>query len=86
MKALAAIAVAIVAAEHLGKVTEAFYRVDDSRTRGTGGMGLGLYLCRRIVEAHGGQLAIESEPQKGTTVRVELPIRELSVDGEPVAE
>ena len=45
------------------------YRADPSRQRETGGYGLGLYLCRMIAEAHGGQLEIESNADEGTCVR-----------------
>jgi signal transduction histidine kinase len=62
-----------IAAEDLPHLTEAFYRPDSARQRDTGGYGLGLYLCRLIVEAHGGKLHIESEPGEGTRVAVELP-------------
>jgi signal transduction histidine kinase len=60
-------------AQHLGRVTEAFYRPDASRQRKTGGFGLGLYLCRNIVAAHRGTMTIESEPDKGTSVIVNIP-------------
>jgi signal transduction histidine kinase len=60
-------------AQHLGRVTEAFYRPDASRQRKTGGFGLGLYLCRNIVVAHRGTMTIESEPDKGTSVTVNIP-------------
>jgi two-component system, OmpR family, sensor kinase len=50
-----------------------FFRTDRSRTRSTGGVGLGLVLARRVVEAHGGTIQIESEVGKGTAVRFELP-------------
>jgi signal transduction histidine kinase len=59
--------------EDLPRLTEAFYRSDSSRGRGTGGYGLGLYLCKLIVEAHRGTLRIESEPGQGTRVVVVLP-------------
>ncbi|MCK7580708.1 MAG: sensor histidine kinase [Chromatiales bacterium] len=62
-----------IAPEHLPHLTEPFYRADPARRRETGGYGLGLYLCRVIAEAHGGMLAIESTPGRGTTVRVMLP-------------
>jgi signal transduction histidine kinase len=63
-----------IPAEHLPRVTEPFYRADPARTRATGGFGLGLYLCKRIVEAHGGRLMIESTPQTGTRVSANLPV------------
>ncbi len=50
-----------IAPEHIEKVTEPFYRTDESRTRQTGGFGLGLHLAKLIAEAHGGSLAIESK-------------------------
>ncbi len=62
-----------IEAEFIPKLTEPFYRVDPARRRETGGYGLGLYLCKMIVEAHGGSLAIESKFGAGTTVRVSLP-------------
>jgi len=59
--------------QHLPHITEPFYRIDASRQRQTGGYGLGLYLCRVIAEAHGGQLTISSTPGAGTIVVVTLP-------------
>jgi signal transduction histidine kinase len=50
-----------------------FFRTDRSRTRATGGVGLGLALARRIVEAHGGAIEVESVPDQGTTFRLRLP-------------
>jgi signal transduction histidine kinase len=63
-----------IGAEHLEHLTEPFYRADPSRARNTGGFGLGLHLCLLIARAHGGDLAIESNPGAGTTVTVTLPI------------
>jgi len=53
--------------EQLAHITEPFYRTDNSRSRAEGGTGLGLALCKRIAEAHGGELAFESVLHKGTT-------------------
>ena len=64
-----------ISAEHLAHVTEPFYRADPARSRATGGFGLGLYLCRRIVEVHGGELNITSPRGQGTVVRVKLPLQ-----------
>ena len=49
-------------------IFEPFYRVDKSRTKGTGGFGLGLSLCKTIMEAHGGKIELESRPGEGTIV------------------
>ncbi|MFA6133114.1 MAG: ATP-binding protein [Phycisphaerae bacterium] len=51
-----------------------FYRVDPSRSHGTGGAGLGLAIAREIVTRHRGQITISSDPQSGTSVHVRLPI------------
>ncbi|MBN8871929.1 MAG: two-component sensor histidine kinase [Rhodospirillales bacterium] len=59
--------------EHLPRLTERFYRVDKGRSRAVGGTGLGLAIVKHIVNRHRGQLAIESELDKGTTVSVWLP-------------
>lgn len=61
-----------IPAEELSRVTEAFYMVDKSRSRAQGGAGLGLALCRRIVDLHGGALELESRPGEGTRVTVRL--------------
>ena len=58
--------------EALRHLTEAFYRVDKSRSRGKGGVGLGLTLCDEIVRLHGGTLAFESQVGSGTCVRATL--------------
>ncbi|MGB2787142.1 MAG: ATP-binding protein [Candidatus Saccharimonadaceae bacterium] len=50
-----------------------FYRVDNSDTREIGGTGLGLYLCRRLVETMGGKISLQSEYRKGSTFSVDLP-------------
>lgn len=62
-----------IAPEHLDKLGERFYRVDASRARSEGGVGLGLAICRSIVDAHGGKIEFESEVGKGTKVQVSFP-------------
>ena len=54
-------------------VFEPFYRVDKSRTKKTGGYGLGLSLCKEIMHAHGGEILIQSPPQAGTEVTLLFP-------------
>lgn len=56
----------------LNHLTEAFYRVDKSRSRAQGGVGLGLALCREIVDFHHGDLRFENRPGGGVCVTVEL--------------
>jgi len=63
-----------IPAKHLPRVFEPFFRVDDSRSRATGGFGLGLSLSKAIVEAHGGMIHISSTPEEGTLVSIVLPI------------
>lgn len=62
--------------EQVERAMEPFYRADPARCRDTGGFGLGLYLCRRIAEAHGGALEIDSEEGRGTRVSLTLPAPE----------
>jgi two-component system phosphate regulon sensor histidine kinase PhoR len=59
--------------EHLPRLTERFYRVDAGRSRAIGGTGLGLAIVKHIVNRHRGQLRIDSEPGRGTTVSFWLP-------------
>jgi len=59
--------------EDLAHVFERFYRGDKSRTRATGGAGLGLAIARGIVEAHGGTIAVESTPGQGACFLITLP-------------
>lgn len=58
----------------LARITEPFYMVDQSRSKRTGGSGLGLALVKEIVAAHGAQLRIASKPGEGTTVRIEFAL------------
>lgn len=59
--------------EHLPKVFERFHRVDNRDTRTVGGTGIGLYLVKHLVEAHGGKIWVESEHGKGSSFIFELP-------------
>jgi signal transduction histidine kinase len=59
--------------EELAHIFEPFYRVDKSRTKDTGGYGLGLSLCKTIMEAHGGKIEVQSRLQEGTTVSLFFP-------------
>ncbi|AVO40993.1 HAMP domain-containing sensor histidine kinase [Simplicispira suum] len=60
--------------EHLAQLAQAFYRPDSARQRATGGVGLGLYLCRLVAQAHGGRLELRNA-EPGLEVRVVLPVQ-----------
>lgn len=63
-----------IAEKDLPMITTQFYRASNAAEKAKAGSGIGLYICKRIVEAHGGKLSIASELGKGTTVHVILPI------------
>ena len=63
-----------IAPEHLPRLTERFYRVDNSRSRELGGTGLGLAIVKHIVERHRGRLSVDSKLGEGTTVAFTLPV------------
>jgi signal transduction histidine kinase len=65
-----------IPADALERVFEPFYTTKEA------GTGLGLAVCRRIVEAHGGRLSVRSQPDRGTTIQVHLPLHR-SAGGEP---
>jgi two-component system phosphate regulon sensor histidine kinase PhoR len=68
-----------IAAEHLPRLFERFYRVDKARSRRSGGTGLGLAIVKHIVKAHGGSVAVTSQPGVGSTFSLTLP----GVDSRP---
>lgn len=62
-----------ISAEHLDRVFERFYRVQQGRGRSSGGTGLGLSIVRNVAETHGGSVSVESTPAEGSTFTVRLP-------------
>jgi signal transduction histidine kinase len=73
----------IPASEH-ERIFERFYRVDNGTTRRTGGVGLGLYIAKELVESMGGRLWVTSEPGSGSTFRFSLPHARRDEEAEPV--
>ena len=61
--------------EHQARIFEQFHQVDNSNTKAKGGTGLGLAIAKQIIEMHGGRIWVESTVGKGSTFRMELPIR-----------
>ncbi|MCI8693058.1 MAG: HAMP domain-containing histidine kinase [Lachnospiraceae bacterium] len=59
--------------EEISRITEAFYMVDKSRSRKEGGAGIGMALCQKIIQIHGGNLKIESRLGEGTVMKVAFP-------------
>ena len=65
-----------IPAEDLPNIFERFYRVDKSRARATGGSGLGLTIAKRLIEAHGGTIAVQSKLGEGSRFSFTLPVAE----------
>ena len=63
--------------EHLKNIFERFYRVDSSRSRITGGSGIGLTITKAIVEAHGGRIEVQSKVGEGTEFTIRLPLKQI---------
>ncbi len=70
-----------IASEHLPHLFDKFYRVEQGRSGGASGTGLGLAIARRLVDAQGGRIWVESKPGKGTTFRFTLPALILGNEG-----
>jgi two-component system phosphate regulon sensor histidine kinase PhoR len=66
-----------IAAEHIPRLTERFYRVDAGRSRATGGSGLGLAIVKHVLQRHGAQLSIESEEGSGSRFTCHFPPERL---------
>jgi two-component system phosphate regulon sensor histidine kinase PhoR len=67
-----------IPAEHLDRVFERFYRVDKARSRELGGTGLGLSIVKHLAQSMGGQVAVESEPGRGSVFSVRLPLASVA--------
>lgn len=74
-----------IAAEHLPRLTERFYRVDRARARASGGSGLGLSIVKHALQRHGGQLEIASVEGRGSTFTAHFPARRLAPRESPAA-
>lgn len=70
-----------IAPEHLPQIFEPFYRPDTSRSRETGGAGLGLSIVKRIAEGHGGGVSVTSPPGGGTVAEIRFPSPACDVPG-----
>ena len=71
-----------ISEEHLSRIFERFYRVDDARSRATGGAGLGLAVVRHIALLHGGDVSVESTLGEGSRFALSLPLRRLGGVGD----
>jgi two-component system OmpR family sensor kinase len=70
-----------IKSDHLPHIFDRFYRADPSRTRQHGGAGLGLAISKSIVDAHGGNIDVESQVGKGSVFRVSLPLKNKIEEG-----
>ncbi len=70
-----------ISSEELPRIFDRFHRADPSRARSSGGFGLGLAICKALVDAYGGRIEALNRPEGGTEVRVELRAEVNSGEG-----
>jgi len=75
-----------IAAEHLPRLTERFYRVDAGRSRALGGSGLGLAIVKHALQRHGGRLEVQSTEGKGSTFTCHFPATRVAARGQDQPE
>jgi signal transduction histidine kinase len=71
-----------IPAEYREQITQPFVRLEGSRSRRTGGAGLGLAIAKKVAESHGGRLLIGDAPSGGARIEVELPVFDAEGEGE----
>jgi two-component system phosphate regulon sensor histidine kinase PhoR len=75
-----------IAAEHLPRLTERFYRVDRGRSRETGGTGLGLAIVKHVAQRHSARLEIESRAGAGSTFSLRFPASRIRAAADPAGD
>ncbi len=63
-----------IPSDQIGNLFQKYFRIHDEKTKHIRGTGLGLYICKRLVEGHGGQIGVRSKPEKGATFFFTLPV------------
>jgi signal transduction histidine kinase len=72
-----------IAQQQIGLLFQRYYQTDQPNSGNPQGVGLGLYLCRELVQLHGGYIRVESQPGKGSTFTFSLPANPIKTDPEP---
>lgn len=72
-----------IAQQQHGLLFQRYYQADQPNSGNPQGVGLGLYLCRELVQLHGGDIRVESEPGKGSTFTFSLPAKAMKTEAEP---